>query len=137
MEVVEAAEADLAAARARASAEPNGSGPMFRTLARAWLEHVEFVLGAKPATLRDYRSMLAEPGTPHRRGRGVAIGRIIAALGDVPAAEVTTAQIEALLVAHAATSGPSPRSGRGADRTVRDQSVPWRAAGCRSSARRP
>jgi hypothetical protein len=26
--------------------------------------------GAKPSTLRDYRSMLAEPGRPYRRGRG-------------------------------------------------------------------
>jgi integrase len=109
VEVVEAAEAELAAARARAAAEPDSGGPMFRALAHAWLEHVEFVLGAKPATLRDYRSMLAEPGTPHRRGSGVAIGRIMAALGDVPVAEVTTAQIEALLVAHA-REGAGPRS---------------------------
>ncbi len=57
--------------------------------------------GAKPATLRDYRSMLAEPGTPYRRGRGVTIGRIMAALGKRAVAEVTTAQVEALLVAHA------------------------------------
>jgi hypothetical protein len=45
--------------------------------------------------------MLAEYGTPHRRGRGVAIGRIMAALGDLPVAEVTTVQIESLLMAHA------------------------------------
>jgi integrase len=109
VEVVEAAEAELTAARARAAAEPSVTGPKFRTLAHAWLEHVEFVLGAKPATLRDYRSMLAEPGTPHRRGRGVAIGRIMAALGDVPAAEVTHAQLEALLMAHA-REGAGPRS---------------------------
>jgi integrase len=93
------------AARARAieeaAREAAAGGPMFRTLAHAWLEHLEFVQGAKPSTLRDYRSMLAEPGTPYRRGRGKAMGRIMAALGDVAAAEITTAQIEALLVAHA------------------------------------
>jgi integrase len=104
VEFVEAVETERAAARARAAQdaahEAAAGGPTFRMLARAWLEHLEFVLGAKPATLRDYRSMLAEPGTPHRRGHGVAIGRIMAALGDVPVAEVTTNQIEALLMAH-------------------------------------
>ncbi len=90
VELVEAVEAERAAARARAAEaaarETAAGGPTFRALAHAWLEHLEFVLGAKPATLRDYRSMLAEPGTPYRRGRGVRIGRIMAALGDVPAA---------------------------------------------------
>jgi DNA-binding MarR family transcriptional regulator len=61
----------------------------------------EFVLGAKPATLRDYRSMLAAPGTRRRRVTGRAIGRIMAALGDAPAADVTTAAIESLLLSHA------------------------------------
>ena len=105
MEFVETVEAERAEARAHAVAESQreaaAGGPTFRALAHAWLEQVEFVLGAKPATLRDYRSMLAEPGTPHRRGRGMAIGRIMAALGDVPVTEVTTAQIESLLIAHA------------------------------------
>ena len=81
--------------------EAAAGGPTFRALAHAWLEHLEFVLGAKPATLRDYRSMLAEPGTPHRRGRGVTHGRIMAALGDVAVSEAATEQIDALLVAHA------------------------------------
>ena len=105
IEFVERAEAERAADRAKAAEsaarEAAAGGPTFRALAHAWLEYVEFVLGAKPSTLRDYRSMLAEPGTPHRRGHGVAIGRIVAALGDVPVTEVTTAQIEALLVSHA------------------------------------
>jgi hypothetical protein len=73
----------------------------FRALAHEWLEHVESVLGAKPSTLRDYRSMLSEPGAAYRRGTGRAVGRIMAALGDIPATEVTTADIEALLTAHA------------------------------------
>jgi integrase len=102
---VGAVEAERAEARARAAGEmareAAAGGPTLRSLAHVWLEHIEFVQGAKPATLRDYRSMLAEPGTPYRRGRGRTVGRIMAALGDVPAAKVTTAQIEALLVAHA------------------------------------
>lgn len=103
--LVETVEAERAEARARAVAEAAceaaAGGPTFRALAQVWLEHVEYVLSAKPATLRDYRSMLAEPGTPYRRGKGRTIGRILAALGDIPAAKVTTAQVEALLVAHA------------------------------------
>ena len=105
VEFVETVEAERTSDRTRAAEstarEAAAGGPTFRALAHAWLEHIEFVLVAKPATLRDYRSMLADPGTPHRRGRGVAIGRIMAALGDVPVAEVTTARIEALLLAHA------------------------------------
>jgi integrase len=105
VDFVEVVEAERATSRVQeaeeAAREAAVGGPTFRTLAHTWLEHVEFVLDAKPATLRDYRSMLAEPGTPHRRGRGVTIGRMMAALGDVPVADVTTAQIEALLMAHA------------------------------------
>ena len=35
--------------------------------------------------------MLADPGTPYRRGRGKTVGRVMAALGNRPAAEITTA----------------------------------------------
>src|SRR5687768_780656 len=52
----------------RAALEAAGKGPTFRDLAHAWLEYVEFVRNAKPSTLRDYRSMLAEPNAPYRRG---------------------------------------------------------------------
>ena len=45
--------------------------------------------------------MLGEPGVAHRRGSGVIVGRIMAALGDLRAAEVESAHVEALLVAHA------------------------------------
>jgi integrase len=102
---IEAAEAERAAARARAAdeaaREAAAGGPTFLALAHAWLEHVEFVLRAKPSTLRDYRSMLAEPDVRYRRGRGKTVSGIMAAFGDTPAAQVTTAQIEALLIAHA------------------------------------
>jgi integrase len=98
---VEAAETELAAARARTAVAAVGFEPTFRALAHAWLEHLEFVQRAKPTTLRDYRSMLAESGVPYRRGNGTTIGRIMAALGDVPAAQVTSAQIDALLIEQA------------------------------------
>jgi hypothetical protein len=102
---VEAAEEELAAARTTAAEaaarEEAAFEPTFRALAHAWLEHLEFVQRAKPTTLRDYRSMLAERGVPYRRGNGKTIGRIMAALGDVPAAQVTSAQIDALLIDHA------------------------------------
>ena len=102
-EFVRAVEAKRSAdhrARAAAEAAP-AAGATFRSLAHAWLEHVADVESAKPSTLRDYRSMLAEPGTPHRRGSGRTIGRIMAALGNLPAAEVTTAHVEKLLSTHA------------------------------------
>jgi hypothetical protein len=84
-----------------AAREAAAGGPTFRSLAHAWLEHLELVQSAKPSTLRDYRSMLAEPGTPYRRGRGKTVGRIMSVLGNRPAAEVTTAHVELLLLAHA------------------------------------
>jgi integrase len=87
--------------RERADLEAAGKGPTFRELAHAWLEYVEFVRNAKPSTLRDYRSMLAEPSAPYRRGRGRAVGRVMGAIGDLPACEVTTAHVEKILLAHA------------------------------------
>lgn len=103
--VIEEVEAARAKARAGASAEAAREAalgaPTFRELAHAWLAHIADVEGAKPSTLRDYGAMLAEPGAPYRRGRGKAKGRIMAALGDVPAGEVTTADVEGLLAAHA------------------------------------
>jgi integrase len=60
-------------------------------------------------TLRDYACLLAEPGEPHRRGHGMATGRIMAALGDRRAASVTTREVEELL-ATVAESGASPRT---------------------------
>lgn len=85
----------------RAALEAAGKGPTFRELAHAWLEYVEFVRNAKPSTLRDYRSMLAEPNAPYRRGRGRAVGRVMGAIGELPACEVTTADVEQVLMGHA------------------------------------
>lgn len=100
-ELVRSVEAELAATRERdAELAEAATAPTFRRLAHEWLEHLADVRGAKPSTLRDYRSLLAEPGVPYRRGRGTTVGRVMAAIGDVPAAEVTTAQVEKMLAAH-------------------------------------
>jgi integrase len=69
----------------------------FREVAAAWLEWLAEVKGAKPSTLRDYRSILAEPGTPHVRGEGKCEGRILAAFGDQPAVQITTADVSTFL----------------------------------------
>jgi hypothetical protein len=41
--------------------------------------------------------MLAEPGTAFRRGDGKKVGYILAALGDMCAADVTVGDVEALM----------------------------------------
>ncbi|MGH3026285.1 MAG: tyrosine-type recombinase/integrase, partial [Gaiellaceae bacterium] len=90
--------------RARAAAET----PLtFRQAARAYLEWLERVKGAKPATLRDHNYLLAEPGTPYRRGSGSHAGTITAALGDRPAADVTTREINVMLDDVAVTGASS------------------------------
>ena len=72
-------------------------GVTFRELAGDYLAWLEDIKGAKPSTLRDYRSQLAGPGQAHRRGNGASRGLIMAALGDRPAREVTTREVEDLL----------------------------------------
>jgi hypothetical protein len=66
-------------------------GVTFRELAHEYLGWVEEVRGAKPSTVRGYRSQLAEPGQPYRRGKGRCKGLIVAALGDRPVGEITHA----------------------------------------------
>jgi integrase len=97
--------AERAAAAERAANAP----PTVRVVAHAYLDWVEQVRDAKPATLRDHRYLLAEPGTPHRRGVGTHRGLIMRALGDRAAAEVTTREINRPL-ADVAASGASPRT---------------------------
>jgi integrase len=72
-------------------------GVTFRELASDYLGWLEEVKGAKPSTLRDHRSLLAERGQAYRRGTGVSRGPIMAALGDRPAREITTREVEDLL----------------------------------------
>jgi integrase len=85
------------------------AGPTFREVAHAYLEWLERIRGAKPATLRQHRSDLAEPGISYRRGRGETNGYIMAALGDLPAARIVAGDIEKLLDSVGAT-GVSPRT---------------------------
>jgi integrase len=93
----------------RAERERLTRGATFREVAHAYLRWLEDVRGAKPSTLAGHRSVLAEPGTSYKRGRGVTLGHIMAALGDRPAAKITTREIEAVLTTIGET-GASPRT---------------------------
>jgi integrase len=84
-------------------------GVTFRELAGEYLRWLEDVKGAKPSTLRDHRSLLAEPGQAYRRGAGTSRGQIMSALGERPAREVTTREIEELLRSISST-GVAPRT---------------------------
>ncbi len=95
--------------RERVERERRTRGVTFRELAHGYLEWLEVVRGAKPSTIRSHQSDLAEPGAPHKRGKGTTAGHIMAALGDKPAAKITPAEVEALLRTVAAT-GVSARS---------------------------
>ena len=66
----------------RARRERRQLGATVRELAAEWLQYVAQEKGAKPATIQDYGYLLAEPGTPHRRGPDKSAGRIMRALGD-------------------------------------------------------
>lgn len=89
--------------------ERAAAGATFREVAHAYLDWLERIKGAKPATLRQHRSDLGEPGVSYRRGAGTTNGHVMAALGDLPAARIGADEIDALLEAVAAT-GVSPRT---------------------------
>jgi integrase len=93
----------------RAERERRTQGATFREVTHAYLRWLKGVRGAKPSTLVGHRSVLAEPGTPYKRGRGVTFGHVMAALGDRPAAKITTREIEAVLTTISET-GASPRT---------------------------
>ena len=84
-------------------------GVTFRELAADYLGWLEDVKDAKPSTLRDHRLLLAEPGSAYRRGSGTSRDQVMAALGDQPAREITTRQVEELLRSIART-GVAPRT---------------------------
>jgi integrase len=71
--------------------------PTFREVMVEWLEWLEQVKGARQSTLRGYRSLLAEPGTSHRRGKGTTRGLILAEFGDRPITEITTTDVSKFL----------------------------------------
>jgi hypothetical protein len=58
--------------RERVERERRIRGATFREVARAYLRWLADVAGAKPSTLRDHGYVLAEPGTPYKRGTGGA-----------------------------------------------------------------
>ena len=95
--------------RERVLSEQATASVTFREVANAFLVWQAEVKGAKPSTLRDYGHLLAEPGVPRRRRSGVLNGHIMAALGDRPAAAVTTREVEALL-SRIAVTGVSART---------------------------
>lgn len=101
--VVEASDRD------RIERERRTRGVTFREVARAYLAWLRSVRGAKPSTLRDHESILAEPGVAYKRGAGMTKGHVLAALGDRPASKVTTREIEAMLSA-VSTTGVSART---------------------------
>lgn len=72
-------------------------GITFRELATEYVAWVADVKDASPKTLVGYRSQLAEPGAPHKRGKGESEGLIMAELGDRPARAITTREVEELL----------------------------------------
>jgi hypothetical protein len=92
----------------REAEERRRHGVTFRELAGEYLRWLEDVKGAKPSTLRDHRSLLAEPGQAYRRGSGASRGQIMCALGERPAREVTTREIESCC-----GRSPRPASHRG------------------------
>lgn len=69
----------------------------FRRLAAEWLAWKRDVKGAAESTLRDNASMLAEPGAPHRRGRGTCKGRIMRSFGDACPEDIRMADVSAFL----------------------------------------
>jgi integrase len=81
----------------------------FREISGDYLRWLEVEYDAKPSTLRDHRYLLAEPGTPHQRGVGLTPGRIMEALGDHPAGEITNEQVRTFL-ARLTADGMSPRN---------------------------
>jgi integrase len=68
-----------------------------RELAAEWLDWLENVRSASPATIRDYRYLLREPGEKDKRGDGVATGRIMKAFGERLAGSVSSSDVSAWL----------------------------------------
>ena len=89
--------------REAAERERRAAGMTFRELAHAYLAWLEDVRGAKPSTLRDHWSVLAEPDMPYKRGRGLTLGHVLRLLGDRPATSIQTDDVEALLKTVAGT----------------------------------
>lgn len=83
--------------REQTDRERASAGPTFREIAQDYMRWLEEVRGAKRSSLRSLESVLAEPGTPYRRGNGQLSGHVMAALGDRPASKITTREVNKLL----------------------------------------
>jgi integrase len=81
----------------RVERERRTHGVTFREVGQAYLQWLADVTGAKPATLRDHGYVLGEPGIRYKHGTGTTEGHVMAALGDRPAAKITTREVEAVL----------------------------------------
>jgi integrase len=92
-----------AADRERVEQERLTRGVTFREVAHSYMRWLADVAGAKPSTLRDRETVLGEPGVPRKRGEGKTLGHVMAALGDRPAAKITTQEIDELLAKISAT----------------------------------
>jgi integrase len=92
-----------AADRERVEKERLTRGVTFREVAHSYMRWLADVAGAKPSTLRDRETVLGEPGVPRKRGEGKTLGHVMAALGDRPAAKITTREIDELLAMISAT----------------------------------
>jgi len=95
--------------REHADREREARGVTFREVAHEYLRWLEDVKGAKPATLRNHLSVLADPGVPYKRGKGTTTGHVMTALGNRPASKISTRDVEELLATVSAT-GVSPRT---------------------------
>ncbi len=104
-----AAYVEQASDQERVERDRRTKGVTFRELAASYMEWMETVKAAKPSTLRDYRSVLAEPDVAYKRGKGATLGHVMKALGARPAGQVTTQEVEKLLASVSAT-GASPRT---------------------------
>ncbi len=78
-------------------------GVTFREVASAYMQWLTDTKGAKPSTLADYRSMLADPDVQAKRGDQTSRGHIMRAFGDQPAAKITARDVERMLKAVAKT----------------------------------
>ena len=100
---------ELLALDAAERARQLNTAPTFRVLAHAYLDWLARVRDAKPSTLQDHGYLLAEPGTPHKRGKGKHPGHIMRTFGNKPSDEIRTRDVNKFLD-KIASAGVSPRT---------------------------
>jgi hypothetical protein len=93
----------------RLEQERRRAGVTFREVAHAYLEWLEHVKAPNPRCFVSIAANWRSPACPTDAGAGETAGRVMKAIGDRPAASVTTEEIDALLHS-VADSGASPRT---------------------------